>query len=181
MARSIVGAKSLQKKWEGPHWEGVWPCLDPCDIVRLRTSSSYWNVPGKYGPHSEFFFFPVRKESMALTKAVPCKPFVSTETLKACALVGLQLLVLTLETCGENGCPKSSDWDSDVESWTEGEGTSSSELCEYAVENTTLHVIGQIWSGEKESILLEDWELARMTWSCHIALDMLCQEMHVAR
>ena len=31
------------------------------------------------------------------------------------------------------GCPKSPDWDSDVESWTVSEGTSS-EQCEHNVE-----------------------------------------------
>ena len=35
-------------------------------------------------------------------------------------------------------------------------------------------------SGEKISLFLEDWELARVALSCHIALDMLCQEMHEA-
>ena len=51
MAYSCVGVKILQKKmWEGPYWEGVWPCLHPWDSVRLPTASTYWNVPGKYGP-----------------------------------------------------------------------------------------------------------------------------------
>ena len=36
----IVGAKIFEKMWEGPYWEGVWPCLGPWDFVRLRTSSS---------------------------------------------------------------------------------------------------------------------------------------------
>ena len=43
-----------------------------------------------------------------------------------------------------------------------------------------LHVIGQNWSGEKVSLFLEDWELAGVALSCHIALDVLCQEMHEA-
>ena len=77
--------------WEGPFWEGGWPCLDPWDVASLRTSSSCWNVPGKYGPHSELFFFLIRKESVALTQAVPFEPFVSSETLNACALIGLHL------------------------------------------------------------------------------------------
>ena len=76
------------------------------------------------------------------------------------------------------GCPESPDWDSDVESWTDSEGTSSSELCAHSVQSTALHVIGQNWSGEKVSLFLEDWELAREAWSCHIALDKLCQEVH---
>ena len=103
MACSVVGAKILQKRWEGPYWEGVWPSLDPLDVVRLRTSSSYWNVPGKYGPHSElFFFFLIKKEPVALSKAVPFKPFVSSKTLKACALIGWRLLTAENEA-GSSG------------------------------------------------------------------------------
>ena len=45
--------------------------------------------PGEIcGPHSEFFFFLNRMESVALTKPVPFKPFLSADTLKACALIG---------------------------------------------------------------------------------------------
>ena len=33
------------------------PYLDPMDSVCLRTASMEWNVPGKYGPHGELFFF----------------------------------------------------------------------------------------------------------------------------
>ena len=82
--------------WEGPYWEGLWPCLDIWDIVRLRTSSSYWNVLAKYGPYSELFFL-VKKEPVALTKVVPFKPVVHSETLKAGALVGLHG---SSSTCG---------------------------------------------------------------------------------
>ena len=74
--------------------EKVWPYLDSWDSVRLRTASTHWNVPGKYGPHGELFF-------------------------EACALIGLYLLVADYEV-GSNdsqsldqgdmwtyGCPKS--------------------------------------------------------------------------
>ena len=37
MACSDVGTKILQEMWEGTFWEGVWPCLDPWDSVRLCT------------------------------------------------------------------------------------------------------------------------------------------------
>ena len=47
---------TVPKMWDIPLWESVWPCLDPWDSVRLRTASTHWNVPGKYGPHGEFFF-----------------------------------------------------------------------------------------------------------------------------
>ena len=46
-----------------PLWEEVlWPCLDAWDSVRLRTASTQWNVPGRYGPHGELFFFLLKKE-----------------------------------------------------------------------------------------------------------------------
>ena len=56
-----AGARILQKMREWAYWEGVWPCLSPWGVVRLRTLSSYWNDPGKDGPHSELFFFLIRK------------------------------------------------------------------------------------------------------------------------
>ena len=39
--------------------------LDPWDRGRLRTASTHWNVPGKYVPHGELFFFLLKKEQMA--------------------------------------------------------------------------------------------------------------------
>ena len=41
----------------------------------------------------------------------------------------------------------------------------------------TLHVIGWYGPGDK---FLKDWELVRVALSCHMALDILCQEMHEA-
>ena len=76
------------------------------------------------------------------------------------------------------GVQKSPDWDGDVDSWTESEGTSSSEECAYNAESLALNVVGQDQSGEKISLFLEDWGLGRVASSCHISLDMLCQEMH---
>ena len=72
------------------------------------------------------------------------------------------------------GCPKSLDWGSDGESWSASEGLSSSDSREHNVESLALNVIGQSWLGEKVSLFLEAWELARVALSCHIALDM-CQ------
>ena len=40
--------------------------------------------------------------------------------------------------------------------------------------------MGQDQSGEKISLFMEDWELARAALSCHRALDLLCQEIHEA-
>ena len=44
----------------------------------------------------------------------------------------------------------------------------------------TLQVIGLYGPGDKISLCLKDWELAKAALSCHMALDMLCQEMHEA-
>ena len=58
----MAGGGFLQSLWEKLVWEGVWPCLDPMDSVCLRTASVEWNVPAKYGPHGELFFFLMQKE-----------------------------------------------------------------------------------------------------------------------
>ena len=78
--------------WERPFWEGVWPHLDPWDSVRLRTTSTHWNPPGKCGLHGELFFFLIQKEPVVASNEVLPNPLVSAETLKACALIGLHHL-----------------------------------------------------------------------------------------
>ena len=50
--------------------------------------------------------------------------------------------------------------------------------CEGNVGNDASHVIGLHGSGDKISLCLQDWELAKVALSCYMALDMLCQEMH---
>ena len=72
------------------------------------------------------------------------------------------------------GCPKSP-----ADSWIESDGASSA-FREHNVVSLAWHVIGLNWSVEKVSLFLEDWELARVVLSCHVALEMLCQEMHEA-
>ena len=54
-----------------PLWEEVlWPFLDAWDSVRLRTTSAQCDVPGKYGPYGELFFFLLKKEPMVLRELV---------------------------------------------------------------------------------------------------------------
>ena len=80
------------------------------------------------------------------------KTQVFADTLKACALIGLHLLAADGE-CGSSGsqspnfgdmrrygCPESPDWD--IESWTESEGTCSSERCGHNVDCLALNVMG---------------------------------------
>ena len=41
-----------------------------------------------------------------------------------------------------------------------------------------LFVIGLHRSGDAIVLFLQDWEVAKVSLSCHTALDMLCQELH---
>ena len=59
---SLVEGAIPNGRREKPNWEGVWAYLDPMDSVCLRTASVEWNVPGKYGPHGELFFFLIQEE-----------------------------------------------------------------------------------------------------------------------
>ena len=60
-----------------------------------------------------------------------------------------------------------------------GPGSSvSSSSSESNVGNDELFVIGLHGSGDAIALLLQDWEVAKVALSCHIALDMLCQEMY---
>ena len=44
--------------------------------------------------------------------------------------------------------------------------------------NEALHVIGLHGAGDKISLCLQDWEMAKVASSCRMALDILCQEMY---
>ena len=44
------------------------------------------------------------------------------------------------------------------------------------VSNEALYVIELHGAGDKISLFLQDWEAAQVALSCHVALDMLCQE-----
>ena len=52
--------------------------------------------------------------------------------------------------------------------------------CEGILCNNALHVIGLYGPGDKISVILKDWELAKVALSCHMALEVLCQEMNEA-
>ena len=162
-------------------------CLDAWDLVLLRTASTYWNVPGKYGPHGELFFFLVKKEPVASTDG-PSNPFVSAETLKACALTGLHFLFLAAEgeagSCGgpspdsggmwRHGCPMSLEW---ISSCSESDTSFGCEEYEHDDECQAIDVSGQDGQARWVAHFLEDWELGRVALSCHMAMDFLCQEM----
>ena len=49
------------------------------DSVRLRTVSMHWNVPGKYGPHGELFFFLIRMEPATVLGSETFSPFFNAD------------------------------------------------------------------------------------------------------
>ena len=54
--------RSLRQVLEGPCREGLWPFLDPWDVVEMRTTASIRNIPSKYGSHGALFLFLIKKE-----------------------------------------------------------------------------------------------------------------------
>ena len=144
-----------------PLWEEVlWPFLDAWDSVRLRTTSSQWNVPGRYGPYGELFFFHLKKEPMVLRELVRFGPSIPV-AVKACALVGLHMEA------------EEDTWRMDSDS-----SFSSSSSSENNVGDGALFDVGLQGSGDAIAHFLQDWEVTQVVLSCHIALDMLCQELH---
>ena len=93
--------------------------------VRLRTTSTQWNAPGRYGPYGELFFFILKNEPMVLRELVRFGPSIPVEAVKACALVGLHMMA------------EENSWRSDSSS-----SVSSSSSSENNVGNDALFVIG---------------------------------------
>ena len=165
--------------WNKPFWERVWPYLDPWGSVRLRTASTHWNVPKKYGPPDELFFFLLKEEPMVVSELADFEPCVSAETVKACALIGLHMTAEEnalrsdrdsspdLGEMWKYGCTKSPVWSGDGLDEERGEDASA------------IEVVGQNWTSEVISLFLEDWEVGRAS-SCHLSVDLLCQEMRDA-
>ena len=118
-------------------------------------------------------------------------PLFSADVLKKCALIALHVIAeegRDGDGCHVPGlgdewkvdCPKSPMWESEGEAWSEDEDASSTASREGNVCNDALHVVGLHGPGDKIAISLQDWELAKVALTCHMALDMLCQEMHKA-
>ena len=136
------------------------------DSVRLRTASTHWNVPGKCGL--------LKKEPMVLSELVEFGPCVSAETVKTRALIGLHMMA------EENALRSDRKsllalvfWRDDGFEEERSEDTSSVEYHEHSVDN----LVGQHWTSGVISLFLEDWEVGRVATSCHLSVDLLCQEM----
>ena len=86
-----MGSGLIPDLWRKPLCQEVlWPFLDAWDSVRLRTASTQSNVPERYGPHGELFFFLLKKEPRVLSKLV--RASISAEKVKACALIALHMM-----------------------------------------------------------------------------------------
>ena len=64
--------------------------------------------------------------------------------------------------------------------WAGSEDASSLECYEHNVGNLAIEVVGQNWSSGVISLFLEDWEVGRLAVSCHLSMDLLCQEVRDA-
>ena len=122
---------------------------------------------------------------MAFSSEVLFKPVVPAEKLKACALIGLHLLAAEggagsggsqfpdLGDMWRHGCPESPEW---ISSCSASETSLGCEVYEHNNECRAIEVIGQDWSSDVVALFLEDWELGRVALSCHMTMDLLCQD-----
>ena len=152
-------------------------------------SGTHWGSTGRVATS---FSSSSRRSPSSLQRQWCLSPSFPAETLKACALIGLHLMAAEgasgssgsqlpdLGTAWRDGCPRSRGRDSDVDFWTEGGGAPREEVYEHNNERRALEVIGQDWSSEVVALFLDDGELARVALSCHMAMDLLCQDMRDA-
>ena len=174
---AMAGVGSLPLLWEKPIWEGVWPHWDPMDSVCLRTASMERNVPGKYGPHGELFFFLILKEPATELVCETFSPFFNADI--RTLLFSANVLKKCVAEHGFQVPGLGDEWkrESEGAALSEDENASSSGSREGNVCNDALHVIGLCGRGHKISLFWEDWEVAKVALTCHMALDMLCQEL----
>ena len=162
-----------------PLWEEVlWPFLDAWDTVRLRTTSTQWNVPKRYGPYGELFIFLLKKEPMVLRELVRFGPSIRPHC---------ELLLLLMQK-KKNFVPDSEAFNSfvgdgfTVPELKDGSEASEDEQADSSSENNVgngaLFVTGLRGPGDGIAHFLQDWEVAEVALSCRIALDILCQEWH---
>ena len=64
LRKSAKKTRRVCKKFgKGLAGKGCWPFLDSWYVVDMRTTTSSWNIPSKYGPRGELFFvFLLKKE-----------------------------------------------------------------------------------------------------------------------
>ena len=136
---------------------------------------------GSMGRMASSLFFLAQNEPVVASNEVVPNPYVSAGTLKACALIGLHLWASDYEVGSSgshspdlgdmwrHGCPVSPERFSSC--------STSVTFCGGEEYEQASQVVGQDWSSEVAVLFLEDWELGRVALSCHMAMDLLRQEM----
>ena len=149
-------------------------------------------MPGKYGPHGEFFFFLIQsrqrcravRHSALFFDADIRTLLCSADVLEQCALLALRTIAEEgrdgdgchgpgLGDEWNMGCPKSPMWQSEGEAWSEDESVSSSGSREDNVGNDALHVIGLYGSGDQIffSCRIGSWQrwhrVVTWPWTCY--------------
>ena len=126
---------------------------------------------------------------MNFSELVEFGPCFSAETVKACALIDLHMtavkmpfgqtgiLLLTWEKCGSMAAQQGPVWSDDGLEEERGEDTSSVEYYEHNVDNLAIEVVGQ---SEVITLFLDIREVGPVALSCHLSMDLLCQEMRDA-
>ena len=144
--------------------------MEAWDSARLPTTSTQWNVPGRYGPYGKLFFFLLEKEPMVLRELSRLGPSIRPHGEFLLLLMHKKpTFVPDSEACIGGGFL--------VPELKDGSEASEDDQTDN-VSNEALHVIGLHGSGDKVSRYLQDWEVARVALSCHVALDMPCQELY---
>ena len=141
-------------------------------------STTQWNVPGGCGPYGELFFFLLEKEPLVLRELIRLGPSIRPYG-------GLLFLLMQKKP---SFAPDSEAFNSHIgdgflvpelkdecESSEDEQADSSSENI---VGNGALYVIGIHRPGDAIAHFLQDWEVAKVALSCHIALDMQSQELY---
>ena len=129
-------------------------------VVRLRTNSTQWNVPGKYGPYGELFFFLLEKEPMVLRELSRLGPSIRPHG---------ELLFLLMRK-KPTFVPGSEAFNSYIVEGSlvpelkDGSEASKDEQADSPSENNegngALFVIGLHRSGDAIALFLQDWEVA---------------------
>ena len=142
--------------------EVLWPFLDAWDSVRLRTTSTQWNFPGRYGPYGELSFFLLEKEPMVLRELSRLGPSIRPH--------GKLLFFLLQEKSAF--VPDSEAFNSfigdgfEVPELKDGSEASDGDQADSSSENNVgngaLFVIGLHRSGEAIAHFLQDWEVAKV-------------------
>ena len=111
--------------------------------------------------------FLLKKETVVLSELVDFGPCFSAKTVKACAVIGLQIMAEenALRSDRDSSPDLGEMWKCDCPIWSDdgleeerGEDTSSVEYYDHNVDNLAIEVVvGQNWWSKVNSLFLEDW------------------------